>query len=170
VLRPITLSPCTELEEIRLSLRDARDPGPGTIHLFDSVTSPHLSRIILHFIVPLSSRQIDSSLYTSDWNGLDESLYRLAKRLRATHEPQPPVLSTTPSWTVPRKKKEAKRLKVMIEARFMFMPLFTEKVDFGAFLSKFRELGDLVFIPQKFRKFGEDECDWELSLPTLMAF
>jgi len=169
VLRPITLSPCTELEEIRLSLRDARDPGPGTIHLFDTVTSPHLSRIVLHFIVPFSSRKIDSSIYPSDWNRLDESLYRLAERLRAIHESQSSVLSTAPSWTVPRQNKEVKRLKVMIEARFLFMPLFSEGVEFGAFLSKFREVGDLIFVPQKIRTLNEDGRDEELALPTLRA-
>ena len=163
-LRPITLSPCTELEEIRISLRDARDPGPGTIHLFDSVTSPHLSLIILHFVVPLNSRKIDASIYPEDWSGVDESLYRLAERLQVMHESQPSVSDTTDSWTVPR---QMKRLKVMIEARFLFVPLVAEKVDFGAFLSKFREVGDLAFVPQKIRTLNDDE---PVGWSTLQTF
>lgn len=164
VLRPITLSPCTELEEIRLSLRDARDPGPGTIHLFDSVTSPHLSQIVLHFVVPLSSRKIDSSLYTEDWTTIDESLYRLAERLRVMHESQAWVWGAPSNWAVPRQKEEVKRLQVVIEARFLFAPLGSEKVEFGEFLSKFREVGDVTFVPQKIRASIEDECNgWAAS-------
>jgi len=157
VLRPITLTPCTELEEIRISLRDARDPGPGTIHLFDSVTSPHLSRIILHFVIPFNSRKLDSSIYPTDWSGVDESLFRLAERVRVMHESQSSVLDTTPSWTASRQKKEAKRLQVIVEARFLFVLVGAEKVDFGAFLSKFREVGDVTFVPQKIRTLNEDE-------------
>ena len=164
-LRPITLSPCTELEEIRISLRDARDPGPGTVHLFDSVTSPHLSRIVLHFVVPLNSRKIESSIYPTEWSGVDESLHRLAERLRVMHESQTSVSDTTQSWMMTRQKKEAKRLDVMIEARFLFMPLGTEKVDFGGFLSKFREVGDVTFVPQKIRTLNEDDSDERFTFP-----
>ena len=167
VLRPITLTPCTELEEIRLSLRDARDPGSGTIHLFDSVASPHLSRIVLHFVVPLNSRKIDSSIYPADWVGVDESLYRLAERLRIVHESQTSVSDITQSWAVPRQKKEVKRLDVKIEARFLFMPLGAEKVDFGAFLSKFREVGDVTFVPQKVRTLNDGDSDEWLTFPRL---
>ena len=167
VLRPITLSPCTELKEIRISLRDARDPGPGTIHLFDSVISPHLSLITLHFVVPLNSRKIDTSIYPEDWRGVDESLYRLAERLRVMHESQSSVLDTIPSSTVPRQKKEMKRLKVMIEARFLFVPLVAERVDFGAFLTKFREVGDVAFVPQKIRSLNDDESIGRSTFPTL---
>ncbi|KAF9651118.1 hypothetical protein BDM02DRAFT_966159 [Thelephora ganbajun] len=166
ILRPIDLSPCTELEEIRVSLRDARDPGPGTIHLFDSVTSPHLSRIVLHFIVPLNSRKIDSSIYPTDWSRVDESLHRLAERLRVMHESRSSALGTTPSWTALRQKKEVKRLKVMVEARFLFVPLSAEKVDLGAFLSKFREVGDVDFVPQKIRTLNEDGPGGWLTLPS----
>ena len=163
-LRPITLSPCTELEEIRISLRDARDPGPGTIHLFDSVASPHLSLIAFHLVVPLNSRKIDSSIYPGDWAGLDESLYRLAGRLRVMQESRSSALDTTPSWTVSRQKKEIKRLKVMIEARFLLVPLSAEKVDLGAFLSKFREVGDVIFVPQKIRTLNDDQpVGWSTS-------
>ena len=72
------------------------------------------------------------------------------------HESQSSVSDTTSDWTVPRQKKEMKRLKVMIEARFLFVPLVTEKVDFGAFLSEFREVGDVVFVPQKVRALNDD--------------
>lgn len=156
-LRPITLSPCTKLEEIRISLRDTRDPGLGIIHLFDSVTSPRLSGITFHFVIPLNSRKIDLSIYTIEWGRVDESLYRLAERLRLMHESQTSVLGTVHSWMMPGQRKEVKRLNVMIEARFLFTPLGTEKVDFGAFLSKFREVGDVTFISQKIRTLNEDD-------------
>lgn len=165
ILRPITLGPCTELEEIRISLRDARDPGPGTVHLFDSVASPHLSRIILHFVVPLNPRKIDSSIYPTDWSGIDESLYRLAERLRVMRESQTPVLDIARGWIVPGQKQAAKRLDVRIEARFLFKPLGTEQVDFGAFLSKFREVGDVTFVPQRLRTLNEDDSDGRLTSP-----
>lgn len=164
VLRPITLSPCTNLEEIRIGLRDSRDPGPGTIHLFDSVTSPHLSRIVLHFVVPLNSRKMDSNMYLDDWTGVDQSLYRLAERLRAMRESR--LLDSKPNWTEPRKKEEVKRLKVFIEARFLFVRLTAQKVDLGSFLSKFREVGDVVFIPQKIRTPNDEESDGLLTSPT----
>jgi hypothetical protein len=158
-LRPITLSPCTKLEEIRVSLRDARDPGPGIIHLFDSVTSPHLSRIILHFIVPFNSRKIDSSLYPDEWSQLDECLCGLAERLRVMDESICSVLDPAGSWMVPTQKREVKRLRVMIEARFLFASMNVDKVDCGAFLSRFREVGDVVFVPQKIRTLNEDGAD-----------
>ena len=154
-LRPIDLGPCTELEEIRLSLRDARDPGPGTIHLFDSVTSPYLSVIVFHFVIPFNSRKIDSCIYPNDWSRVDESLCRLAERLRAMHDPQPSVSGIAPNWTMAGAKKEIKKLKVMIEARFLFVPLRSEKVEFGAFLSKFREVGDVAFVPQGIRTLDD---------------
>jgi len=66
------------------------------------------------------------------------------------------VLETTPSWTMPRQRKEMKRLKVMIEARFLFISLRSEKVEFGAFLSKFREVGDAAFAPQRIRTLDDD--------------
>ena len=75
------------------------------------------------------------------------------------HESQILALGTAPGWTVQRQKKEVKRLKVMVEARFLLVQLPAEKVDFGAFLSKFREVGDLVFVPQNIRAFNEDGPD-----------
>jgi hypothetical protein len=75
------------------------------------------------------------------------------------------VLDTTPSWAVPGQKGEMKRLKVMIEARFLFVPLVAEKVDFGTFLSKFREVGDVVFVPQKIRSLNDEPVGWS-RLPT----
>jgi len=163
-LRPITLSPCTELKEIRISLRDARDPGPGTIHLFDSVASPHLSLIVFHFVIPLNSRKIDSSLCRNDWTGVDESLYRLAERLRVMQESRSSALDTTPSWAVSGQKKEMERLKVIIEARFLLVQLSADKVNLGAFLSKFREVGDVMFVPQKIRTLNDDQpVDWSTS-------
>lgn len=166
VLRPITLSPCTELKEIRISLRDARDPGAGTVHLFDSVTSPHLSRIVLRFIIPLNSRKIDSSIYPGEWGGVDQSLYRLATRLRAMDESRSSKAGSTPSWAVPRQKGEVKRLKVFVEARFLFVSLTADKVVLGSFLSKFREVGDVIFVPQGIRTFREDENAGLLTLST----
>jgi len=154
-LRPIDLGPCTELEEIRLSLRDARDPRPGTIHLFDSITSPHLSVVVFHFVVPFNSRKIDSCIYPNDWSGVDESLCRLAERLRVMHESQSSVLGTTHSWTTPGQKKETKKLKVMIEARFLFVSLRSERIEFGAFLSKFREVGEVAFVPLGIRTMDD---------------
>lgn len=68
---------------------------------------------------------------------------------------------------MPRQKKEVKRLDLRIEARFLFVPLGTEKVDFGAFLSKFREVGDVTFVQQKVRTLNEGESDEWLTLPRL---
>lgn len=166
ILRPITLSPCTELEEIRISLRDARDPGAGTIHLFDSVTSPHLSRIVLRFMVPLNSRKIDSSIYPGEWDAVDQSLYRLATRLRVMDKSRSLRVDGTPSWVVPWQTAEVKRLKVFVEARFLFVRLTADKVELGSFLSKFREAGDVIFVPQGIRTFNEDENDGLLMSPT----
>jgi len=165
-LRPITLSPCTKLEEIQIGLQDARYPGPGTIHLFDTITSPHLTRIILHFVIPLNSRRIDASIYSTDWTGIDESLYRLAERLRIMHQSQSFGVDAMPNWTVSRQKKEVKRLKVFVEARFLFVSLTAKEVDLGSFLSKFREVGDVIFVPQKIRTLNEDESDGLLISPT----
>ena len=151
VLFPITLSPCTRLEEIRIDLQDPEDPGSGIIHLFDSITSPHLSRITLRLIAPLRSRRIDTSIF--GWTGVDESLYRLAVRLRIIQESQALRANVTSSWTAP---KEVKRLKLFIEARFLFV-LNGNKVDLGSFLSKFREVGDVLFVTQKIRTLNEDE-------------
>ena len=82
------------------------------------------------------------------------------------HESQTSASDTTRSWTVPR-QKEVKKLDLKIEARFLFMPLGTEKVDFGGFLSKFREVGDVTFVPQKVRTLNEGESDEWLTLPRL---
>jgi hypothetical protein len=65
-------------------------------------------------------------------------------------------LDAPQSWTESRREK-AKRLQVLIEARFLFRPLASEKVDMGAFLSKFREVGDVIFVSQKIRTLNEDE-------------
>ena len=71
---------------------------------------------------------------------------------------------TTPSWTVSRQKREVKRLNVVLEARFLFVPLGSEWVDFGSFLSKFREVGDITFGSQKIRSASEDENEgWSAS-------
>ena len=75
--------------------------------------------------------------------------------MRVVRESQSSALDTTPSWTVPRQKREMERLKVMIEARFLFVPLGAEKVDFGAFLYRFREVGDVTFVPQKIRTLND---------------
>jgi len=90
-------------------------------------------------------------MYPSDWSGVDEALYRLAERLRAMHESS--LGATAPRWTIPREKEA--RLKVMIEARFLFLPLGANKVDLGSFLSKFREVGDVVFVPQGVRSLND---------------
>jgi len=74
---------------------------------------------------------------------------------------------TLNDWTVPWQKNEVKRLNVMIEARFLFVPLGTEKVDFGAFLSKFREVGDVAFVPQKIRSSNEGGSDGRSALQRL---
>lgn len=60
------------------------------------------------------------------------------------------------SWTV-SDQEDVKRLQVLIEARFLFKPLASDKVDLGAFLSKFREVGDVIFVPQKIRTLNEDD-------------
>ena len=108
---------------------------------------------------------IDSSMYATDWAEIDESLYRLAERLRIMHECQRSEPNATPSWAEPMQKREAKRLKVFIEARFLFVPLASEKVDLGSFLSKFRDVGDVAFVPQKIRTFNEDESEGLLTSP-----
>lgn len=79
------------------------------------------------------------------------------------HESQFSVLGATPSWTAPR----GKRLKVMVEARFLFIPLCSEKVDLGAFLHRFREVGDVIFVPQKTRTLNDDEPAGWSSLSSL---
>lgn len=81
------------------------------------------------------------------------------------HESQSrsPETGVAPIWTIPG---EVKRLKVFVEARFLFVPLSTERVDLGSFLSKFREVGDVAFVPQKIRTLNEDESDGLLTLPT----
>jgi hypothetical protein len=108
----------------------------------------------------LNSRKIDSSICPTDWTGVDESLYRLAERLRIIRESQ--FLDATLNWTEPR-QKEVERLTVFVEARFLFLRL-KEEVDLGSFLSKFREVGDVVFVPQKTRTLNEDESDGLLTL------
>ena len=67
------------------------------------------------------------------------------------HESEP-----SGSWSV-SDQKDVKRLQVLIEARFLFKPLASDKVDLGAFLSKFREIGDVIFVPQKIRTLNEDD-------------
>ena len=67
------------------------------------------------------------------------------------------AFGTTPSWAVSRQKKEMKRLNVMIEARFLLVPLSADKVDLGTFLSRFREVGDVIFVPQKIRTLNDDQ-------------
>jgi len=77
------------------------------------------------------------------------------------HESQTSVSDTARSWMAPEQKKEVKRLDVRIEARFLFMPLGREKVELGAFLSKFREVGDVTFVPQKTRTLNDDDSgEW----------
>ena len=87
--------------------------------------------------------------------------------MRVVHESQSFGLDATPSWTVLRQKGEAKRLKVLVEARFLFMPFGVEKVDLGSFLSKFREVGDVLFVPQKIRTLNEDGFDGSFSSLTI---
>lgn len=83
------------------------------------------------------------------------------------HESQTSVSDTTRSWTVPRQKKGVRRLDVRIEARFLFVPKGTERVDLGVFLSKFREVGDVTFVPQKIRTLNEGDSDeWPLPRPS----
>lgn len=105
-------------------------------------------------------------MYPTDWNGIDESLHRLAERLRVMRESQYSVSDTALGWTVSKQKEEMKRLKVVIEARFLFTPLGAEKVEVGAFLSKFREVGDVIFVPQKIRTLNEDESVGYVALPA----
>lgn len=68
-----------------------------------------------------------------------------------------------PSWTVSGQGKEVKRLKVFVEARFLFVPLTVGEVDLGSFLSKFREVGDVAFVPQKIRTLNEEGSDGSLT-------
>lgn len=105
------------------------------------------------------------SIYPTDWTGVDESLYRLAERLRIMYASRLFGVDGTSSWTEQGRKKGVKRLKVLVEARFLFAQLTAEKVDLGSFLSKFREVGDVVFVPQKTRRLNEDESDGLVTSP-----
>jgi hypothetical protein len=72
-------------------------------------------------------------------------------------ESQSSGLNPTPGWTLPKQEGEVKRLTVFVEARFLFVSFPAEKVELGSFLSKFREVGDVVFVPQKTRTLNDDE-------------
>lgn len=82
------------------------------------------------------------------------------------HETLHSAVDEASKWTMPSQEKEVKKLKVLVEARFLFVPLGSEGVDLGSFLSRFREVGDVIFVPQRIRASNDDALDGSSAITT----
>lgn len=77
----IDLSPCTGIEQLRLSLIQLRQPSHWIEPILQTVTSTRVRKITFDTDFPTTATDIDSVINLESWSRLDSAFLRMAQAL-----------------------------------------------------------------------------------------
>ena len=82
----IDLSPCKNLEEIRLSLIQLRQPSHWIEPILLTITSTRVRKITFETDLSITAADIDSGINVLSWSRIDRIFLRMADTLDQTNE------------------------------------------------------------------------------------